>query len=312
MKKIIIKFTLFMLIFFILLLILSRIFIPKNNSDESGMNNIHAMKILGEKENTIDVIMYGDSESFASTIPMKLWKEYGYTSFVCGTSGQTLPDTCRIAYDTLKKQNPKIVILEADTIFSPTEISVPIARVLYNILPITEYHNRWKTLTKNDFFGKIEYTETDANKGYYYLPQVDPAEDIDYMSYSEEIEPIPKLNKFFVKLLKKYCESKGAYFAIISVPNFKHWNYKKHNSAEAFANKENIEFIDLNVPNEDVKIDWKTETADKGDHVNYSGAKKVTSYIGKWLKSKNILENHKEDENYQKWNEDIKLVADGD
>ena len=99
--------------------------------EEDGMNNLPAMGILGEKENTIDVIMYGDSESFASTMPMRIWKDYGYTSYICGTSGQSLPDTCKIAYQTLKNQKPKIVILEADNIYAATGISVPFARILY-------------------------------------------------------------------------------------------------------------------------------------------------------------------------------------
>ena len=303
MKKYIIKFISFMLILFIILLMLSRIVIPKDNSEQAGMNNIQAMKILGEKENSIDVIMYGDSESIASTIPMRLWNEYGFTTYICGTSGQTLPDTCRIAYDTLKKQKPKIVILEADNIYIPTGITVPIARVLYNILPIMEYHNRWKTLTKPDFLGKINYTETDEHKGYHFLPQINSAEDIEYMAYSDEIEPISESNKIYIKLLKKYCEINGAEFAIVSVPSFKNWNYKKHNGVKEFAEQENIEFIDLNT--EGVTIDWKTETADSGEHVNYVGAVKVTEYIGKWLNEKNILDNHKNDENYQNWNDDL-------
>ena len=53
------------------MVIISRIFVPKNNSEEAGMNNIQAMTILGEKKNSVDVIMYGDSESIASTIPVR-------------------------------------------------------------------------------------------------------------------------------------------------------------------------------------------------------------------------------------------------
>ena len=134
MKKYIIKAVSFFLVLFVILAIISRIFIPKNNSEKAGMNNIQAMTILGEKSNTIDVIMYGDSESIASTIPIYLWQDYGFTSFICGTSGQTLPDTCRIAFDTLKNQKPKIVILEADTIYLPTRITVPVSRIIYNII----------------------------------------------------------------------------------------------------------------------------------------------------------------------------------
>ena len=307
MKKEIIKIILFMIILLIILVILSYILIPKNNSEEAGMEDIQALRILGEPKNTIDVIMYGDSESFASTMPMRIWKDYGYTSFICGTSGQSLPDTCKIAYQTLKNQSPKIVILEADNIYNATGISVPIARMLYLILPITEYHNRWKSINTNDFGGKINYTETDINKGYYYVEKTDPVDSNinDYMTYTEEKENIPLRNKLYVKLLKNYCESKGAKFVIISVPSYKNWNYKKYNGMKEFTEKENIEFIDLNTEKDILNIDWNSETGDKGDHVNYKGAKKVTDYLGKWLKDKNILEDHRNDKKYKKWNEDL-------
>ena len=308
MKKLVIRFVIFMLILFIILLILSRILIPKNNTDESGINNLKAMKILGEGDNTIDMIVYGDSESYASIIPMQLWNDYGYTSFVCGTSGQTLPDTCRIAYDTLKNQSPKIVILESDTVYATTELSVPVARILYKILPVMEYHNRWKSLSFNDFLWKIEYTSRDANKGYHYLSEIDPAEGDSYMEQSDEIEEIPKTNKLYIKLLKAYCESKGAEFVIVSVPSYKNWNYARHNGVKNFTDEEGIEFIDLNEKKDELEIDWSTETSDKGDHVNYPGAKKTTKYIGEWLSTKGILKSHKDDINYNYWNDDLKIV----
>ena len=73
-----------------------------------------------------------------------------------------------------------------------------------------EYNNRWKNLSLQDFFGKIQYTDRDANKGYYYLSNVDPVEGNSYMEFSEEVEKIPSLNKVYLKLLKAYFESKGA------------------------------------------------------------------------------------------------------
>ena len=86
MKKIILKTVLFFIILLILLVIISFIFTPKNNSEEAGMPNSEQMGILGEKENSIDVIMYGDSETIASTMPMKIYEDYGYTMHICRIS----------------------------------------------------------------------------------------------------------------------------------------------------------------------------------------------------------------------------------
>ena len=91
MKEKIIKVIVFFLILILLMIIISYPFIPKNNSKESGMHDSDVYGILGEPENSIDVIIYGDSESITSFIPLKMWDEYGYTSYICGTAGQSMP-----------------------------------------------------------------------------------------------------------------------------------------------------------------------------------------------------------------------------
>ena len=307
MKNNIIKALVFLLILIIILFIISYIFIPKNNSEEYGMENEQAMGILGERENSIDVLVLGDSEPMASIIPMKMWKDYGITSYVCSTAGQTLPDTCKMAYDVLKKQNPKIVILETNNSYIQTKITVPMARVVNIVFPITKHHNRWKNLKGADFFGAINYKETDVNRGYYYVGKVDKADFSNYMTNSDEIEEISTSNKLYIKFLKAYVESKGAKLIMVSVPNTKNWTYQRHNAMKAFTEQEKIEFLDMNELKDEIKINWNTETGDAGEHVNYYGALKVTNYLGKWLNSKNILENHKEDSNYNNWNEDLKI-----
>ena len=303
----IIKCLVFFVILFVLLLVVSYFVLPKHNSKDSGITEryIHTYGIFGEEKDTLDVIVYGDSEAFSAIIPMKLWDEYGYTSYVCGVPGQRTPETFEIVYKTLQNQNPKMILIEANVIFIPTELETPIGKLINTILPITKYHDRWKDLTGEDFFGKVEYDRTNFCKGYYYVGEVDPADDSHYMEYSEESEHIRKINKLFIKLIKWYCDSRGIELKIVSVPSCKNWDYGKHNAVAQFAKEEGIEFLDLNERKDEINIDWRTETGDVGDHVNCTGALKVTDYIGKWLSEKGVLENHKEDKKYEKWFEDL-------
>lgn len=305
MKKIILKCIAFFVILILLLLVISYIFTPKNNTKECGVEEEQAMGILGERENSIDVVVYGDSEPMSSFIPMNIWEKYGITSYVCATSGQTLPDTCKMAYDTLKKQKPKLIMLETNNLYIPTSITVPMARIINILMPITEYHNRWKSLKPEDLFGPINYNNTDINRGYYYVGRVAPADSTNYMNYSEKKEAIPTLNKLYVKFLKKYAENLGAKFMLYSTPNINNWNYARHNAMKEFADEEGIEFLDLNYLKDEININWQTETGDNGEHVNYMGAIKVTDYLANYLSQKNYLINHKNEEEYKNWNEDL-------
>ena len=52
----------------------------------------------------------------------------------------------------------------------------------------------------------------------------------------------------------------------------------------------------------EVNIDWANETKDDGDHLNHSGAKKVSAYIGKYLHETGLLTDKRNDNNYKSWN----------
>ena len=85
-----VRFVCFAAGFVLLLLISSKIFAPKNNAKESGIDDPNANGILSETEQTIDVLFLGDSECYSAFIPMQLWKKYGITSYNCGTAMQHL------------------------------------------------------------------------------------------------------------------------------------------------------------------------------------------------------------------------------
>ena len=122
-KRNIFKIILFLLGLLILLVILSKVFIPKNNTVEAGIHNVTANGILGEKSNTIDIIILGDSESFTAISPMKIWKDYGFTVYNGGVSSQYLYDTYSYLKKSLNNQSPKIVVLETNAIFRKIPLS---------------------------------------------------------------------------------------------------------------------------------------------------------------------------------------------
>lgn len=290
-----------------LLVGLSFVFMPKNNMSEFGMEEVSANGILGEKENTIDVLVLGDSESYSAITPMQIWKETGYTAYVCGTSAQPLSYTTVMLHRAFERQSPKIVILETNTIYR--EVSKSNARIakLANYFSIFQYHDRWKDLSWHDFVGKTKFTWTDTYKGYRYDAAVAPCNPGDYMHKTEAVSQIPPANIQYVKEIQEFCRQNNARLVLVSTPSSMNWNYARHNGIEALAEEIGCQFIDLNLRNEQVQIDWNKDTRDRGDHVNHSGAVKVTHFLSQFLRETDLLTDHRGDSEYAKWNDSLKI-----
>lgn len=303
----IIKCTIFILIFVIMLAVLSKIFIPKNNILAEKLEEKYAEGILAEPADTVDMLVVGDSESYTSYIPLEIWNKYGYTSYVCGTPRQTLPYTLSYIERAKQKQNLKAVMIETNTFYTKVDISVPLKKSIEKVLPIFKYHDRWKNLNENDFFGEINYTNLQVNKGYYYSDKIKKIKkNKNYMKKTETEKRIPNLNRRYIKKIKNYCDKNDIKLIFYSSPSSTNWNYSKHLAVTRLAQILDIDFVDLNTKTKEMHIDWKKDTRDNGDHLNHYGALKATQFLGEYLNSKNILEDHKNDEKYSSWNEDYK------
>ena len=299
--KNILKIILFVVGLFIILLGLSKIFMPKNNTEQMGMDQAHANGILGEKNNTIDVVVLGDSESFTAIIPMELWHNYGFTTYNCGTSSQYLYETYSYLLKSIKNQKPKVAILETNAIFRNIPVGSLIGSVGKDMLPIFRYHNRWKKMTKADFKDKVKYTWSDDLKGFNYNKNILEVKDKSkYMSYTDEVEKIAMLNMYYLDKIVKTAANNDIKLIMLSTPSTINWNYKRHNAINQYAKEHNLNYIDLNLEN--IGIDWQYDTRDQGDHLNYQGALKVTSYMGNYLNNLHLLENHLTDPYYANWN----------
>lgn len=308
MKKIIkriVSCVLFVAILLGLLQVSSLIFQPKSNDKASGIHYPRTNGIFSEPKDSIDTVFIGDSEVYHSFIPLYIWRDYGITSYDVSSPSQKLVYSMEFLKKTFEKQSPKIVFLETNAIFRKSYLEDEITYKAEQIFPVFRYHDRWKNLQLKDFSATVEYTANENNKGYYFTKKSKPATDKaikEYMKYSDVSAPILSTNKKYLNGIAKFCKTHGAKLVLISTPSTKNWNYQRHNAMEAVSKDLGVDYIDTNLLRDDIPIDWKKDTKDKGDHLNYKGAVKVTNYIGKYLDDTKLFKDKRNDPSYDNWN----------
>ena len=297
--KNVIKSVVFVALLLIMVEILNFVFVPGSNIFTYGAVKVSNYDILTEEPNTIDVIGLGDSLVYSSFSPMELWHDYGYTAYDCAQPAQTIKATYEYLEAALEVQSPKIVLMESSVLYrNPKNENWKnkISTELKKYAPIAKYHDNWKKYLS---YGSKD-NWVDAYKGYKYITKVEGIKKkINYMKYTEKKKVIPDYNLEYFDKIVKLCEEKNTKLVMVSFPSIKSWNYARHNTVSELFEKYNLEFIDLNLV--DLQIDWKVDTKDEGNHLNYKGAKKVTDYLGNYLKETNLLEDHREDKDYRSW-----------
>ena len=290
----------------IALITLSILFYPKDNRKSFGMVDTAANGIMGERSNSIDVVFIGDSEAYSSISPMQMWKKRGFTSYVCATSGQQLPHSNTLLHRATLDQSPRIVVIETNAIYRKFSPANSLFRTLQDVLPIFEYHDRWKSLSLEDFTTNIMTTYSHSLKGFRIKKDVKAARPSGHMAPSGRVQKIRLLNKLYLQLMIDHCRSIGAEPLLVSTPSTINWNTARHNGIKAFAKEMGVKYLDLNTMPTKVDIDWSTDTRDGGDHLNLSGATKVSDYLSDHLARFYKLPDHRHDAAYAKWNRLLK------
>lgn len=270
-----------------------------------------------EKRNSIDLLVIGSSNSFCTIDPVTLYEDYGITAYDFGSSSQPLNISLLYIKEALKKQNPKVVALEANMLigdcmqrgneaalrwgYTDIPLSVNKLRAVYQslgkvdkeyftyIFPVFRYHNRWKELSKTDYI-YWKQDKTNYSKGYLQTQSVcaEPVrldfyydyQNIDYEHYvsSEALE--------YIDEIKKICDKKGISLLLFKSPK-QGWYAADTEAVRLIANERNLEFIDYNelYNNGMFMLDTINDFRD-ADHLNDFGAKKVSGDFGRIIVEK--------------------------
>lgn len=296
---------------FLLLYILSYLMLPSNSMEEGFYKKMKG--ILSAPENTIDYIILGDSEGSTSISPMEIWKNQGYAGYNCGVPGQRLQDTYYLLKRLLKKQSPQVILLETNAFYRNFEYTNALQDVVDEatkvIFPVYKYHNSWKYFNFS-MLQNLEHKSKNAKpnvlKGFHYNIIIKPYTKGPYINPTSKTKRIDDMPLLYLNKIADLCKTKNIQLILYSAPSPLCWTYEKHNAAAAFAEKNQLPYVDLNLNNQQLGIDWSKDTRDKGNHLNFYGAKKVTDYMGTYLSEHTNLSDHRKEKLYVSWNKELK------
>ena len=287
----------------LLLVPASLILQPKDNTEEAGMYQTSAAGILSQPENSIEVLFLGDSEAYSSFVPLDLWEQTGITSFVCSSLDQKTYETLELLDMALGCQSPKVVVLETNVLYRVYASTDALSPKLEARIPALRYHDRWKSLSLSDFCAMPRYTAPSPDRGYHLLTKAKAADVEGYMAPMEEREPLSRTNLADLKKITEVCRKRGISLVLFSPPSPANWTMRRHNTIQDTAESLGLPYIDGNLL--DLGIDWDTDTYDRGDHLNYSGAAKVTAWLGEYLRREVPgLTDRRGDPDHRAWDRD--------
>lgn len=274
-----------------------------------------ANRVINERENSIDVIFVGDSLVQAAFSPYELWENYGFTSFVCGSSGQYMYECYDYLNKVFERQSPSVVVLEVDELHRYSTIEQYTLLRLADQFSIINNHDRWKEkLNRLDPGTKINcydysYQEIQDNlKGYVYQRDIVPAKGYeDYMNNSNIYRQICTTNKVILHQINELCKKNNASLVLVSVPSVLNCNNGRRAALLDVAEDMEVDFIDYNVGElkEELALDWSVDTRDAGDHLSHPGMIKICRLFGAYLSEKYDLPDRRNDEEYRDWNEGL-------
>lgn len=303
----ILKIILFGVIVLAALVIASAMMKPTKWFDEKLIQNRNSrgIQLMEQKDNTIDVLNIGDSLSTAGFSPMELWRQRGYTSFNIGADGLRMAEAYYAVEEACEKQSPKYLMIESLYMFrysTGQDLQMVLSQPLYHVFSFLRYHSIWKYKLEGP--GVMIY-----HKGYTVNENVGEYEgepgylDLDLEEGNRTT--IPAFNSYYFDRIKDFCDKRGIRIILYSMPSPSNYNWERIEQVEAFAKEKGVEYVDLNQIADRIGIDWEWDTNDGGDHMNLNGAIKVTTYFGEFFSGKGDLTDHRGDQIYSDWNEEL-------
>ena len=283
-----------------------------------------------EEAGNHDVVFIGDCEVYENFSPITMWEEYGITSYIRGSAQQLIWQSYYLMEETFKYETPDVIVfnvlsMKYDT---PKSTGSSSQREAYNrmtldgmrwssskwnsikasmtaeeqekegmwlyLFPLLRYHDRWSQLTAEDFEYWLK-RDTISHNGYLMQVGVKPVEDEHVERPLVDYDFAPNCYDYLDKMVE-LCKSHGTQLVLIKAPSLSPvWWDQWDEQLVAYAEENDLLYINFLNYQEKIGIDWSTDTYDTGLHLNVYGTEKLSRYFGQILAEECGVADHRND-----------------
>lgn len=278
-------------------------------------------------KNSIDVYISGSSQIISGVSSPELYKDHGITAYGLGTCSQPVRVACYWLKEMLEYQSPKVFLYEVSGLYYKDKNEGSHARALVDmkntsknkydaVKEVTEgkledmlgyywsmyrYHDRWSELSKDDYLF-ADGTVKESYAGFAITKGSDSnsyTRDDYVVSYSDSKNQITEQSYLaYLGEMKEICDEKDIAMVLFKTPR-EDWTDESYSAIADIAETLGVDYIDLNEAQkfDSLSLDLENDYFDH-KHLNVHGAKKVTSFVAKYLKENFDLGDHRNTNHY--------------
>lgn len=266
-----------------------------------------------------DVLFIGDCELYENLSPIALWRMYGIPSYIRGSAQQLNWQTYALLEDALQRETPQVVVVNVlackynapqSEAYNRMSIDgmrwgLPKLRAIFSsmmpdehaieyLFPLLRYHDRWSQLEEQDLTHFLTRDSVTHN-GYYMRADVRP---------QGAFPPVMPLAQYtlgekamgYLQRIADLCRQKGVQLLLMKAPTeYPHWYDQWEEQICAFAEKNDLLYVNCIPLQEEIGLDLQVDTYDGGLHLNIQGAEKLTRYLGRILVREYNLSDRRDD-----------------
>ena len=272
-----------------------------------------------KEESAHQVLFLGDCEVYENFSPIKLWEEYGISSYIRGSAQQLTWQSYYLLEEMLAHETPRVVVFNVlalkygepqkeaynrmtldgmrPSVYKWRAVKASMTAeesFITYVIPLLRYHSRWNELTGEDF-RYLFSRDTVGHSGYLMQTGVVPLTDMPPVLPLED-PALPETSMQYLEKMAELCRENGAELVLIKAPSvYPHWYDEWDAQVKDFAAAHGLSYYNLLEISEEIGIDWQTDTYDAGLHLNVWGAEKLATYFGKILTEQHGCVSEKDD-----------------